>query len=491
MKGGAINHMPVPGSDVLPIANPTDLQRLMDFYSLIGHGGMLPMSENFVFKIPDNTWILFISRAGESTPKIKQEDDLLNDFRYFRPGETREQWHERIYTGMRDGSLFRDILYKNENSTNKLSIYEPGDIVQDMTLVFKNLRPPWDPVGIWKVPLQRNHLEHLEKIRRDFNEFIRTLPEVNELIARYMSTQENDSSLNFSLLIDVSIRALNIGQTKALDEFSKEKPAEMYNLLKHDAIMDLYVKIVDIEIKALPKIIAEQQRQETAFYNWPAPDYNYYSRIDEVNKSTNSVNLYHLLRDTNGVLPTFNIDTSGLNRTPRYRFFLIDTCRALQEDKEEVFTATRALSGSVRTNAAPRVCSKAKLLAQAKVIQTFKGFKIFQDLLEDKPVPASIFYEVFTKLRNAKDSLIPIDTKVTFKDMTKNPELNGTSGTVKDYEYREGIGYIYKVHSDHLDKVIPIRGTNIAVVGGGKRSRKSKKHAKKKNRHLKRKTYKQ
>jgi hypothetical protein len=75
--------------------------------------------------------------------------------------------------------------------------------------------------------------------------------------------------------------------------------------------------------------------------------------------------------------------------------------------------------------------------------------------------------------------------------MTKNPELNGTSGTVKDYEYREGIGYIYKVHSDHLDKVIPIRGTNIAVVGGGKRSRKSKKHSKKKNRYLKRQTYKQ
>ena len=490
MKGGAINHMPIPGSDVLPIANPTDLQRLMDFYSLIGHGGMLSVSENFVFKIPDNTWILFISRAGESTPKIKAEDDLLNDFRYFRPGETREQWHERIYTGMRDGSLFRDILYKNENTTNKLSIYEPGDIVQDMTLIFKNLRPPWDPVGIWKVPLQRNHLEHLEKIRKDFNEFIRTLPEVSAAIAKYISTQANNDSFDLSLLIDISIRALNIGEEEAMKEFSLQRRNDMRILFKDDTILKLYLEIVEIEKKALPKIIAEQQKHETAFYNWPAPDYNYYSRISEVDKMSNSVNLYHLLKDSNGVLPRFNIDTSGLNRTSRYRFFLIDTCRALQEDKEEIFTATRALSGSVRTTSAPRVCSKAKLLAQAKVIQTFKGFKVFQDLLEDKPVPASVFYDVFTKLQNAKDNLIPIGTKISFKDMTKNPELNGTLGTVKEYEYRESIGYIYKVHSDHLDKVIPIRGTNLAVVGGGKRSRKLKKYAKKKNRNLKRKTYK-
>jgi len=84
MKGGAKNRMPFSKELNNPkIGNAKDLQKYFEFYSIVGHGSIEPRETGTLFIVPERTYIMFTTRAGEPTQKIKPKvDEILNQFRY-------------------------------------------------------------------------------------------------------------------------------------------------------------------------------------------------------------------------------------------------------------------------------------------------------------------------------------------------------------------------------------------------------------------------
>lgn len=209
-KGGITNEFPKPSA--YSIRTPKELQQQFRFYSLTSHGAQLPVRENTVFLVPENTWILFVARAGEFTPKIKAIDPILNDFRYLREknqkypfcvpdttprtaDETEDEWYQRAFTCMENGQLFKDILYDSSNPTNasRSSLYQPGDLVQNVKLLFHNEDPPWGPVGVWELPLKpSDHLKLLEDGRKRYVDAFNSMRSLSLLKNATMFIKKDD-----------------------------------------------------------------------------------------------------------------------------------------------------------------------------------------------------------------------------------------------------------------------------------------------------------
>lgn len=147
MRGGATNYFPLPDT----ITNGAELQRQVHFINVVGHGSLTGQA----FMVPENTYILFMGAAG--FPIIRRPFQLpsLKRYRFLNEGETPEQWYTRTYAAIRDRTFFRDMLFKNDApyAPDTTAIYEPGDIVQDLSLSFENPTAPYMLMGIWDCPI--------------------------------------------------------------------------------------------------------------------------------------------------------------------------------------------------------------------------------------------------------------------------------------------------------------------------------------------------
>lgn len=158
MKGGGKSFLPLPSA----VTNGTTLRENFNLFSITAHGSQT----GNCFLVPENVYICFRGPAGASITRRRHQDEVLNRFRYKNAGETDEQYYDRLYTEIRDKTLFSEFLAKPEDpfEPGKMSIYEPGDVIQDINLQMKNLEYPYGLIGIWSAPLPHEYLDELNQL---------------------------------------------------------------------------------------------------------------------------------------------------------------------------------------------------------------------------------------------------------------------------------------------------------------------------------------
>jgi hypothetical protein len=87
MKGGSVNFFPLPDT----ITTPAQLEEQVAFLNVVGHGGL----SGSVFKVPENTYILFMGTAGYPIIRRPRQLPILKRYRFLNPGETKAQWYDR------------------------------------------------------------------------------------------------------------------------------------------------------------------------------------------------------------------------------------------------------------------------------------------------------------------------------------------------------------------------------------------------------------
>ena len=150
MKGGSKNHLPLPDK----IIDGKTLEENVSFFNIVGHG----VQNGNVFVVPENTYIMFLGESGRSIERKSGQITSLKNYRFGKDSENNASWHNRMYQEIRERSFFKDKLFKTNAPYEPLSssIYEPGDIVQDLFLEFKNPRPPFFLMGLWECPIFEN-----------------------------------------------------------------------------------------------------------------------------------------------------------------------------------------------------------------------------------------------------------------------------------------------------------------------------------------------
>jgi len=146
-RGGSINYFPLPDT----ITTATQLADSVGFINVVGHGSLT----GSVFKVPDNTYILFMGAAGYPIVRRPYQLPTLKNYRFLKAGETVPQWYDRQLTAIRSKSFFSDMLYTNAKpfAPDTTAIYEPGDIIQDLNLSFENNDHPFLLLGVWNCPI--------------------------------------------------------------------------------------------------------------------------------------------------------------------------------------------------------------------------------------------------------------------------------------------------------------------------------------------------
>jgi hypothetical protein len=418
--GGVVNRVPKPSTlTPIPITTAADLQKYFKFYSLIGHGAQPSVKDNTVFLVPERTWILFVARAGEPTPKIKPTiDPILEDFRNLRSAgsqsphckpeaapraaeETEAEWHQRALECMESGELFKPLLYTAANPKNfsKMSIYQPGDLVQNIVLQFYNEHPPWDPVGVWELPLKKETVaDGLEKGRRRYSERVEEFLRENipKLAALGNEIKGEDKS-KFDTVLDFFARQFSM---------SYEEVQAIQDTL-NDNLLELVAKYPKFNLKLNEfnkqfGVIGEiLKRDQQIFDSMPK---NKLAFLKDKVKATRTTSLYDLL--TNEV----QIDAVRLKNAtksqpvyePSYRFFIIDICRKTMDIMPAPKRLTRSLSLSGRQllNNSGAVCYQSILSLDKNGFQallTSKGSDAtLQTLLTGAEVPLDAFQEVYT-----------------------------------------------------------------------------------------------
>lgn len=420
-QGGVVNRVPKPSTlTPTPITTAADLQKYFKFYSLIGHGAQPSVKDNTVFLVPERTWILFVARAGEPTPKIKPTiDPILEDFRNLRSAgsqsphckpeaaprateETEREWHQRALECMESGELFKPLLYTAANRQNfsKMSIYQPGDLVQNIVLQFYNEHPPWDPVGVWELPLRKETVaDGLEEGRRRYSERVEAFLRENipklEVLGNEIKAEDKSK---FENVIDFFARQF----TMSYEEVEARQDTLNQYLLE---LVAKYPKF-NLELEAFTKnlnVIGEILKRDQAIFD--SMPKNKLSFLKDKVKATRTTTLYDLL--TNEI----QIDAVRLKNATKsppvyeesYRFLIIDICRKTMDVMPAPKRLTRSLSLSGREllNNSGAVCYQSILSLDKKGFQellTSKGGAnaTLQSLLQGAEVPIDAFQELYT-----------------------------------------------------------------------------------------------
>lgn len=374
MKGGALNHMPAPTKLTAPsITNERDLQKFFRFYSIVGHGAIEPRETGRLFLVPERTYIMFTARAGEPTEKIKPKvDAILNEFRYKQKDTSKASgleddasWFKRTFDTMENGSLFKDLLYdlKLNDNTKRLSIYQPGDLIQDLTMKISNSNPPWDPVGIWELPMDPRTEDYLQSTREDFNTIKEKFysgegKQLVDDIKRYFDEQKSQATINATLNPSLQSEANQINQIltdmenmivyshrlseSEIKTFVENKIPEIAQRFMEDhPLMRAYILSLN---KMISRLAQENMIAQTAFDDQPK---NLLSLLSYTGKIDNRrvISVYNLITN----LPSIQTNGTSAGTYPVYRFFLFDICRSLQEKPYPVAKRlVRSLSNVMR-----------------------------------------------------------------------------------------------------------------------------------------------
>ncbi len=421
-SGGVINRMPRPSTlQPRPITTAAELQKYFKFYSAIGHGGQPSVKDNTVFLIPERTWVLFVARAGEPTPKIKPTiDPILDDFRNLRPvgskspycrpepaprttEETPAEWHQRVLECMESGELFKTLLYNASNPKNitKMSIYQPGDLVQNIQLQFYNEYPPWDPVGFWELPLKTEDMAaSLEKGRATYRQRIdEFLAENIPKLAEEKANIDAKDHAKFDDMLDFHKRESTLTYEEITARLGDLQDNIEYLIAHYPKFKFAYEAFAENK-----SIVGELLKSDQAIFDsLPGNKLRYFQ--DKV-KVTRSTTLYDLLYREAYIQPDVLVNATKLQPVfePGYRFIIIDTCRKAQDILPAPLRLTRSLSLSGRelANNSGAVCYTSLLTLSLQGFQQLLDQRKanpppgLQDLLNGREVPLDMFQQIYT-----------------------------------------------------------------------------------------------
>jgi hypothetical protein len=353
-KGGATNHVPKPVTDLPEIKTPEELLKNMNFYSIVGHGAINERDKGKLYLVPERTYIMFTARAGEPTAKIKPTvDEILNNFRYKQKDSTKATgleddiaWATRAYGQMNNGSLFKELLFDPslEDNTERVSIYQPGDLIQDLIIQFHNQSPPWDPVGMWKLPMDPKTEDLLQSVRNDFDDQREALykgegKKIVDDITNYFNDKKGQLAAQGMAsgvpqkVIDSQLEEiediyqyllyyhrLSEPEKKLMEKNKMDK--KLTTILERNGYLYNLKKGLD---KLLVELIIKNEKYQQEFDTQPNNQLQLLLHTGRVKQEDRQVTLHELLRS----FPpsTFNATTKILK--PAYNFFIIDICRSL------------------------------------------------------------------------------------------------------------------------------------------------------------------
>jgi hypothetical protein len=166
-KGGAVSHLP---RVIFPTTGKAQLELITDFftrahiYYVSAHGAL---HSRKTYEVPPNTYILHVGVSG----KVCDTSNIMNEFLLAEgfPLNKKKEMLWKFLTGQRLGPALNNILFKPDRfnqRTNTIAIYEPGDIVHDMTFSFENTNADsgYIQLGAFKFPFAEDLMEQAEKI---------------------------------------------------------------------------------------------------------------------------------------------------------------------------------------------------------------------------------------------------------------------------------------------------------------------------------------
>lgn len=235
MKGGGINYLPLPRD----VTTPAEFSSKFDLISMTAHGSQ----DGQVFLVPENTWILFRGPSSASIPRRKIQDELLAAFRFLQLGETQEQYHKRIFDAIQNRSLFSEFLFSPEDpfQPGRMSIYEPGDLIQNVSFQIDNFKYPYGLMGVWKLPLSLNILQKLEStnlayelIIKQYEALAKTDPEI---IARKIKVDEVLIERAYGPVINEKMKVVETELMQdphnAMFKMQLNNPSSIHEVLQH------------------------------------------------------------------------------------------------------------------------------------------------------------------------------------------------------------------------------------------------------------------
>lgn len=465
-SGGGRNTVPTPGTELPDITNPRDLSEKMAFYNILGHG-MMSEEKQRVFLVPDDTWILFITRAGIPADKRKTGKlrEVLDDFYFLREGETQDQWYERVYSAMRDGSLFRDILYGKQYTEN-FSIYEPGDLIQDLELQFINSSWPFMRLGIWKLPIRANVKTDLDTMN-NVEEIIKYNPAISPILQNLEAYKtEYPAYTNGINKILTFLRNFHKISFESQEAFLKD--ADVHEALSNKKI-GMFYKEFEMTIA---QFVSKNRSQQDRFFREPE---NLLTYSPSVKENDFNSDLYTMLNE-NRLQTPFPLDSFGFQRdsdqvsrqklldTSKYRFIVVDACRSLESPSlpEAAYmprlALTRSMSGIARreicvTNLMQMTKNKFEALLRGK---TLGASSVIPKLLAGQAVTLSDFE---ASLLGEKGSLRTFLEGQQFKQddvvYVQPSGSNGYTAVVSNINVDANGKLIYKVITENDVKNVP------------------------------------
>ena len=153
MRGGGVAKLPL-NPDTKTV---NAFKEEWDFKYISSHG----LLNKRIFVVPENTYVYFTTKAGE----FANIEELLeiHSFIYniLDTSKSLENWWLKALRDFQGKGLFDEQVYNPKNIgsnrntlAKKRAFYEPGDFIQDLTLVFKNNSvKPIFPMGAFQIPI--------------------------------------------------------------------------------------------------------------------------------------------------------------------------------------------------------------------------------------------------------------------------------------------------------------------------------------------------
>ena len=475
-RGGARNRVPIPGDELTNIQTLDDFKKKMNIYLVHGHGIISSRNDEkgTVFIVPPKTYVLFNMRAGipgekiktgamkEETEKFLYRTLIKNEKNNNKERiETSDEWSQRIYDSMKNGTFFQKILYEKDKAfleTKGVSVYEPGDLIQNLAIEFHNPTFPYMMLGIWKLPVPPDVKNYLNDINNstlgDFNNYIK-----DDLILMEAEANKLTDITDKDYILNTIIPFIKKLTRTTLDEESSvvDNPKYLTILLKYPAI-----RSINDNIYKKYRSIASLGDKESYFIN----HYDNLAKNFPSIKNTRNTTLYNILYESSSgavstsslpVLPTK--DTEGKDV---YRLIIIDACRSLAQDQPFELTLRRSLSGYSR----PEICLSSLLRFTKSAFEALPGYK----QLKETSVIKKLVRGEEVKTSDFEEELAPIEYKNENKSTKREPYT--LPQLLEYHKFNQGDQAIYYSPYDPISRMLgfgsatgTIQGVNVGKNG--------------------------
>ncbi len=274
MIGAGLNYLKLPED----IKSSDDLLKNFKFFNVTGHGEL----EGEIFKVPENTFILFQTRSGHVALKKGNDNqfECVNNYRYtkFRSDEvevpdgkleklnflkTHDGWIDRIYRSIVNKDFFDELLFLSGDkfTDDSVSIYHAGEVIPEMKISFENGFYPYAMMGVYTAPQPKDFNDPIDAINKKFpKQDIPDTPETRSLIESLIKQEEIISD---RYTITKGIKIVREDKTCYLSELVNELSQKIY---KNQKYCFIYIEACRLEtidtFKPIVRSLSNSQRDE-------------------------------------------------------------------------------------------------------------------------------------------------------------------------------------------------------------------------------------